>query len=108
MRFQIPLVLAGKMRAQRNRAAVSHQHHTPTSSQQPHCSCLLGLSLSSWYSFGLSSMFVLGKGSGSGGSSSQLRTNLVFFGKLGLFFGAVRLVFVFMNKDDKTKAITSQ
>jgi len=47
-------------------------------------------------------MFVLNpEGTGGSGGQSQFRTNLVFFGKLGLYFAAVRIAFVFMNKDDK-------
>jgi hypothetical protein len=44
-------------------------------------------------------MFVLNPGgsSGEGGASSPLRQNLWFFGKLGLYFGAIRLAFVFFS-----------
>jgi hypothetical protein len=48
-------------------------------------------------------MFVLnpgGSGSSTGGSGSDLSQKLWFFGKLGLYFGAVRLAFVFMSERD--------
>lgn len=45
-------------------------------------------------------MFALNPGGGSGstgGTGSDLTQKLLFFGKLGLYFGAVRLAFVFMS-----------
>ena len=52
-------------------------------------------------------MFALNPGGkGASGGHSQLRQNLLFFGKLGLYFGAVRLAFVLINKDNKSNTIT--
>jgi hypothetical protein len=46
-------------------------------------------------------MFVLNPETGSGGSgASQLRTNLFFFGKLGLYFAALRVAYVFLNSGE--------
>ena len=47
-------------------------------------------------------MFVLNPGGSKGGafgggSSSQARQNLWFFGKLGFYFAAIRTAFVFMS-----------
>jgi hypothetical protein len=50
-------------------------------------------------------MFVLnpgGGGSSAGGPSSDLTHKLWFFGTLGVYFGAVRLAFVFMSGRDAT------
>jgi hypothetical protein len=50
-------------------------------------------------------MFVLNSGKGgSAGGSSQLRTNLLFFGKLGLTFGAIRLAYIFLNKGESSSS----
>jgi hypothetical protein len=52
-------------------------------------------------------MFALNPGGkGGSGGHSQLRQNLWFFGKLGLYFGAIRLAFILINKDDKSNKIT--
>jgi hypothetical protein len=52
-------------------------------------------------------MFVLQPGgqAASGGAPSQLRQNLWFFGKLGLYFGAIRVAFVFMSGREQQKSI---
>ena len=54
-------------------------------------------------------MFVLrpnGVGGSSGsGSPSQLRQQLSFFGKLGLYFGAIRVAFLFFYGKDEQRAI---
>jgi len=57
-------------------------------------------------------MFVLypdGKGGGGGsGSSSQLTQNLWFFGQLGVYFGALRMAFVFFSGRDKALPPSAQ
>jgi hypothetical protein len=51
-------------------------------------------------------MFVLNPGGGgSSGSTSQFRTNAAFFAKLGLYFAAVRVAFVFFSGREERKAI---
>ena len=46
-------------------------------------------------------MFVLqpdgGKAGGAAGGSSPLKQKLWFFGKLGLYFGAIRIAFVYFS-----------
>ena len=50
-------------------------------------------------------MFVLNPGgsNNSGGSGSEWQQKLWFFGKLGLYFGAIRLAFVFMSGREQGK-----
>jgi hypothetical protein len=52
-------------------------------------------------------MFVLNPGGTgeSGAGSDLLRQKLWFFGKLGLYFGTIRLAFVFMSGRESSKAI---
>jgi hypothetical protein len=55
-------------------------------------------------------MFVLNPGGSSGsaaGSQSILRQHLLFFGKFGLYFGVLRIAFVFMSGRDEAKAIAA-
>ena len=47
-------------------------------------------------------MFALkpdGDSSGGGSGSSQLKTNLKFFGKLGLYFAAIRVAYVYFGAE---------
>lgn len=51
-------------------------------------------------------MFVLNPGGGGdGGSSSQFRQNLWFFGQLGLYFVALRGAFLFFSGREDQKSI---
>jgi hypothetical protein len=52
-------------------------------------------------------MFVLNPGGdgGKAGAPSQLRQNLQFFGKLGVFFVAVRGAFVFFSGREERQAL---
>jgi hypothetical protein len=52
-------------------------------------------------------MFVLHPGGtgGSAGAPSQVRTNLWFFGKLGLYYTGLRLAFVFMSGRESPKSV---
>jgi hypothetical protein len=50
-------------------------------------------------------MFVLKVGGTGSSGPSQLRTNLAFFGKLGLYFAAVRVAFVLLSGREENKAI---
>lgn len=52
-------------------------------------------------------MFVLKPGGssseGGAGSGSELQRKLWFFGQLGLYFGAIRLAFMFMSGRENSK-----
>ena len=54
-------------------------------------------------------MFVLRPGGSSGGAggSSDFQQKLWFFGRLGLYFGALRVAFLYMSSGE-TKAVTAQ
>lgn len=55
-------------------------------------------------------MFVLnpgGSGSGAGASGGEWKQKLWFFGKLGLYFGAIRLAFVYMSGREQQAQIES-
>lgn len=57
-----------------------------------------------------SNMFVLNPGgsSSAGGSGSEWQQKLWFFGKLGLYFGAIRLAFVFMSGREQGQIESSE
>jgi hypothetical protein len=54
-------------------------------------------------------MFVLNPGGteGSGGAPSAFQQKFLFFGKLGLYFVAVRCAFVFMSSREEQKVLAA-
>lgn len=50
-------------------------------------------------------MFVLNPSGGDGGSPSQFRQNLYFFGQLGAYFVALRGLFLFFSGREDQKAL---
>jgi hypothetical protein len=47
------------------------------------------------------------KGGAGGGPPSQLRTNLGYFGKLGLYFGAIRFAYSFFAGRESSQRLTA-